>query len=78
MLIGSGSKRSPPQANSNRWISVKFAPLVTQTESLPSASVKMGPFWEGEQHGHRRSVQAEAAATATAAAKAAGTTTRPP
>ena len=29
MLIGSGSKRSPPQANSNRWISVKFAPLVT-------------------------------------------------
>ena len=42
-----------------------------QTESLPSASVKMDPLWEGEQHGHRRSVQAEAAAIT--AAKAATT-----
>ena len=42
-----------------------------QTESLPSASVKMAPLWEGEQHGHRRSVQAEAAAIT--AAKAATT-----
>jgi len=34
--------------------------------------VTMAPLWEGEQHGHRRSVQAEAAATA--APKAATTT----
>jgi hypothetical protein len=49
MLIGSGSKRSPPQANSNRWISVKFAPLVTirGREQLPY-EVERG-WWEGRQ-----------------------------
>jgi hypothetical protein len=34
------------------------------------------PLWEREQHGHRRSVQAEAAATA--AAKASSTTAGTP
>jgi hypothetical protein len=36
-----GCRRSPPQANSNRWISVKFAPLVTRV----ARSVILGD-WE--------------------------------
>ena len=43
MLIGSGSKRSPPQANSNRWISVKFAPLVTPFERAARQEERQAP-----------------------------------
>jgi hypothetical protein len=56
-------------------------PGLNSARMIPDAAVMrvyIGglPLWEREQHGHRRSVQAEAAATA--AAKAAGTTTGPP
>jgi len=51
MLIGSGSKRSPPQANSNRWISVKFAPLVTGQRRMAYLAAGTALFYDEMRKG---------------------------